>query len=113
MTILDEINFNEGLAAFDWQGVLPSLYSKIQSGEWNGTNWLKEIRNKNAATQNHAINMLGGSETSKFSLGFSYSDQQGIYGSPVEPDNKRYTARLNSEHVILKGSSGRDVVKIL
>ncbi|BBE18639.1 TonB family protein [Aquipluma nitroreducens] len=111
MTILDEINFNEGLASFDWQGVLPSLYSKIQSGEWNGTNWLKEIRNKNAATQNHAINMLGGSETSKFSLGFSYSDQQGIYGSPVEPDNKRYTARLNSEHVILKGSSGRDVVK--
>jgi len=111
MTILDEINFNEGLAAFNWQGVLPSLYSKIQSGEWNGTNWLKEIRNKNAATQNHAINMLGGSETSKFSLGFSYSDQQGIYGSPVEPGNKRYTARLNSEHVLLKSSSGRDVVK--
>jgi len=111
MTVLNEINFNEGLAAYDWAAMMPTLYPKIQSGEWTGTNWLKEIRNKNAAIQNHAINMLGGSETSKFSMGFSYSDQQGIYGSPVEPGNKRYTARLNSEHILLKSSSGLDVVK--
>ncbi len=111
MTILNEINYNEGLAAYDWAAMMPTLYPKIQSGEWTGTNWLKEIRNKNAAIQNHAINMLGGSETSKFSLGFSYSDQQGIYGSPVQPGNKRYTARLNSEHILLKNSVGLDVVK--
>ena len=111
MTVLNEINFNEGLAAYDWAAMMPTLYPKIQSGEWTGTNWLKEIRNKNAAIQNHAINMLGGSETSKFSLGFSYSDQQGIYGSPVEPGNKRYTARLNSEHTLLKNSTGLDVIK--
>jgi len=111
MTVLNEINFNEGLAAYDWATMMPTLYPKIQSGEWTGTNWLKEIRNKNAAIQNHAINMLGGSETSKFSLGFSYSDQQGIYGSPVEPGNKRYTARLNSEHTLLKNSTGLDVIK--
>lgn len=111
MTVLNEINFNEGLAAYDWAAMMPTLHPKIQSGEWTGTNWLKEIRNKNAAIQNHAINMLGGSETSKFSMGFSYSDQQGIYGSPVEPGNKRYTARLNSEHILLKSSSGLDVVK--
>ena len=111
MTILDEVNFNEGLAAYNWAGMLPGLYPKIQSGEWTGTNWLKEIRNKNAAIQNHAINMVGGTEASKFSLGFSYSDQQGIYGTPVQPGNKRYTARLNSEHVLYKSTAGLDVVK--
>lgn len=110
MTILDEVNFNEGLAAYDWATMMPTLYKKVQSG-WEGTNWLKEIRNKNAAIQNHAINMVGGSEASKFSLGFSYSDQQGIYGNPVEPENKHYTARLNSEHVIYKNSAGLDVIK--
>jgi TonB-linked outer membrane protein, SusC/RagA family len=110
MTILDEVNFNEGLAAYDWATMMPTLYKKVQSG-WEGTNWLKEIRNKNAAIQNHAINMVGGSEASKFSLGFSYSDQTGIYGKPVEPENKHYTARLNSEHVIYKNSTGLDVIK--
>lgn len=111
MTILDEINFNEGLAAYDWATMMPDLYNKINSGEWNGTNWINEIRNKNAVTQNHAINIAGGSEISKFSMGFSSVDQQGIYGSPVEPDFKRYTARLNSEHVLLKGTNGFDVIK--
>ena len=111
MTILNEVNFNEGLAPYDWANMIPTLYSKIQDGTWNGTNWLNEIRNKNAATQNHAINIMGGNETSKFSLGISYSDQQGIYGSPVAPDNKRYTARLNSDHVLFKSTSGLNVVK--
>ncbi len=110
MTILDEVNFNEGLAAYDWKTMMPDIYNKVNSG-WEGTNWLKEIRNKNAAIQNHAINMVGGNDASKFSLGFSYSDQQGIYGKPVEPANKHYTARLNSEHVLYKNSTGIDVVK--
>jgi len=111
MSILNEINFNEGLAPYDWATMIPTLDAKIQSGEWNGTNWLSEIRNKNATTQNHAVNILGGNDISKFSLGFSYSDQEGIYGSPVSPDYKRYTARLNSEHILLKSISGLDVIK--
>ncbi|MCX6239645.1 MAG: TonB-dependent receptor [Bacteroidia bacterium] len=110
MNILNEINFNEGLAPYNWATMIPSLNTKVISG-WNGTNWLDEIRNKNATTQNHALNIMGGNEVSKFALGFSYSDQQGIYGTPVEPDSKRYTARLNSEHILLKGNSGLDVVK--
>lgn len=112
MSILDEINFNEGLAPYNWATMIPTLDAKIQSGEWNGTNWLDEIRNKNATTQNHSVNILGGNDISKFSLGFSYSDQQGIYGSPVSPDYKRYTARLNSEHILLKSNSGLNVIKL-
>jgi len=112
MSILDEINFNEGLAPYNWATMIPTLDAKIQSGEWNGTNWLSEIRNKNATTQNHSVNILGGNDISKFSLGFSYSDQQGIYGSPVSPEYKRYTARLNSEHILLKSISGLNVIKL-
>jgi len=110
MTVLNEVNFNEGLAPYDWATMIPTLYTRVLSG-WQGTNWLEEIRNKNATTQNHAINIMGGNDVSKFSFGFSYADQQGIYGSPVEPDSKRYTARMNSEHILLKSTSGLDVVK--
>ncbi len=111
MTILNEVNFNEGLAAYDWATMIPDLNGKITSGQWNGTNWLKEIQNTNAVTQNHSFNLAGGNESSKFSMGFSETDQQGIYGSPVEPDFKRYTVRINSEHILLKGNKGFDVVK--
>lgn len=111
MDIIDEIRFNEGLDGFDWATTIPDIYEDVQNG-WKGTNWLKEIHNADAPTQNHAFNMVGGSEISNFSAGFSYSSQEGIFGSPVEPNYERYTARLNSNHVVLKGKKGFDVIKI-
>ena len=110
MLIQDEINYNEGLAAYDWATMIPDLYNKVQKG-WEGTNWLKEIENSNAPTQNHALNLAGGNDVSKFSMGLSYATQEGIYGSPVEPYYDRITARLNSEHVLYK-NNGIDVIKI-
>lgn len=96
---------------YNWADVLPtSLYNSIMDGSWNGTNWLDEATNKNAPTQNHSFNMTGGNENSRFSLGLSYTSQEGIIGKPVEPDYDRYTARLNSEHVILKNDDF-DVIK--
>ncbi|MCC8095931.1 MAG: SusC/RagA family TonB-linked outer membrane protein, partial [Tannerellaceae bacterium] len=112
MQVMDEISFNNGGSGYDWAGTFPThLYNSIQDGSWNGTNWLEEIRNKNAITQNHAINIAGGSELSKFAMGFSYTQQEGIFGSPVQSEYDRYTARLNSEHIILKGKD-RDIVKV-
>jgi len=111
MSVIDEIRFNEGLDLYDWASLIPDIYAKVQAG-WKGTNWLDEIRNADAPIQNHAFNMAGGSEVSKFSIGFSYSDQEGILGSPVEPDYKRYTARINSEHITYKSKKGLDVIKI-
>ena len=110
MLIQDEINYNEGLAAYDWATMISDLYNKVQKG-WEGTNWLKEIENSNAPTQNHALNLAGGNDVSKFSMGLSYATQEGIYGSPVEPYYDRITARLNSEHVLYK-NNGIDVIKI-
>lgn len=96
---------------YDFAGKIPGLYQKIQNGEWNGTNWMEEIENKNAPTQNHAINISGGSDQSVFSLGFSYSSQEGILGKPVQPMHDKYTFRMNSDHVIFE-NNGLEVIKV-
>ncbi|HLW08282.1 MAG TPA: SusC/RagA family TonB-linked outer membrane protein, partial [Marinilabiliaceae bacterium] len=86
-------------------------WNQIQNGEFKGTNWLKEIENKNAPYQNHAINISGGSDQSTFALGFSYSSQEGVFGAPVEPHNDQYTFRINSDHVILE-KNDMEVIKV-
>lgn len=102
MAIQDERRFNEGLAPYDWASLIPNQYEQIQNGTWNGTNWLEAIHQDNALTQNHAINLTGGSERSTFSLGYSVASQDGIFGKPVAPHLNRHTVRINSDHVILK-----------
>lgn len=102
MAIVNESRFNEGTPLIDFANEIPNQYQSIVDGSWDGTNWLEEARNKNALTQNHAFGLMGGTEVSKFSMGFSYSEQDGIIGKPVEPNFKRYTGRINSEHVLLK-----------
>lgn len=110
MAIQDERRFNEGLEPYDWATLIPNQYEQIMNGTWNGTNWLKEIHNDNALTQNHAFNLTGGNEQSKFSLGYSLAKQDGIFGKPVAPQFTRHTFRINSEHVILKNSDF-DIIK--
>lgn len=103
MTVQDMIAFNEGNPLNDWSKLLPaSLLESIQNGTWNGTNWVKESYNKAAPIQNHSIGITGGTELSKFSMGFTYAKQEGIFGKPVESEYNRYTIRMNSDHVILK-----------
>jgi len=111
MAVQDQINFNEGLAVNDWKTILGSNYDGVQNGTWNGTNWLDAIRNVNAPTHNHALNIVGGNDISKFSLGVSNTSQEGIFGSPVQSKYTRSTFRINSDHVILKSRSF-DVIKI-
>ena len=101
MDIQDQVNFNMGKPTVDWAGILnPALYNSIKDGSFKGTNWLDLIRNVNAPNQNHAVNIVGGSEYSKFSMGVSYANQEGIFGKPVASDYSRITARLNSDHVL-------------
>ena len=110
MTIMNEVRFNEGQSPYDWAALIPKQYEQIQAGTWNGTNWLEEIRNDNALTQNHAFNLTGGNDQSKFSLGYSFTDQAGIFGAPVEPNFSRNNFRINSDHVILKNDDF-DIIK--
>lgn len=111
MSIQNEINFNEGSPAIDYATRLPVIYKKIESGEFNGTDWLNEIRNKNALVYSHALNLTGGSSRSTYSLGFSYTSQDGIFGKQVDPNYERYTFRINSSYILLR-SAGHDVIKI-
>ncbi len=101
MDIQDQVSFNMGKDPIDWKGILnPALYNSIKDGSFQGTDWLDAIRNQNAPNTNHAVNIVGGSDRSKFSMGVSYTNQQGIFGKPVASNYKRVTVRLNSDHVL-------------
>ena len=98
---------NSGVAPVDFASVLPAnLYQSIVNGSWKGTNWVEEMYNKGARTQNHSLNIAGGSADNKISMGLSYTGQDGILGwNQIEPMNakyKRYTFRINSDNVAIK-----------
>lgn len=61
--------------------------------------------------QNHAININGGNDVSTFSLGFAYTKQNGIFGGKNQSEYERYNARLNSDHVLLRGKDF-DIIKM-
>jgi TonB-dependent starch-binding outer membrane protein SusC len=96
-----ESDENAGGPGFNFESDVP-YWDRIQSGEWKGTNWFKEIEQKNAPIQSHTVNISGGSERSIYSIGISYLDQQGILGKQVNNDYKRLNLRLNSEHLLFK-----------
>ena len=108
--IMSEARMMDGLPDWDYARLVPD-WEKIQNGNWKGTNWMDEARNENAPIQNHALNITGGTEQSTYSIGLSYTDQEGIIGAPVQPQYTRYTARINSEHTLYK-KNGLDIIKV-
>lgn len=108
--IMGEAATNTGMDPFDFASLVPN-WEQIENGSWSGTNWLDEMKNKNALTQNHALSFRGGTEQSVYSLGLSYTEQEGTFGKPVVPEYTRYTALINSEHTIVKGK-GYDILKV-
>jgi len=100
---------NDGLDPYDFASLVPD-WDRIQNG-WEGPQWLKSIRNKNAPTQNYALNISGGTEQSVYSVGVSYTSQEGIFGKPVVPDFQRITTRVNTEYILYK-KNNLDVIKV-
>ena len=83
MHVMDLVRFNSGESARDWASYFQgyeNLLTSYQNGSNPGTNWLEALRNKNAVTTSHALNVSGGSELSKFSVGVGYQYQDGIFG---------------------------------
>lgn len=112
----DMAHKNAGTEPYKWDELLPAdLLSRVRSGEWKGTNWVEEMYNKGALTQNHSVNVAGGSADNKYSIGFSYTGQDGILGynkiEPVNAEYRRYTFRVNSDHVVIK-RNGLDILKV-
>ncbi len=103
MAVMDQLNFNTGSQPYNWTNYMSQeQYDRFMSGADKGTNWLDAIRNKNAITTSHSLNLAGGSERSKFSTGVSYTKQEGTLGKPVASDYQRFTVRMNSEHILWK-----------
>ncbi len=124
MFIMDEGRANDGLAPNDWETMVKNnsyinsnfpgnlgtqlgedIWANLQSG-WEGTDWVEEMSMKNAPVQNHSLNITGSSKDVIYALGVSYFDQSGILGGDlIDAGFKRFTARLNTEMVLVKGSS--------
>ena len=113
MAIQDEGRIMDGLEPWNWETYIPAQHLKaIQDGTWQGTNWLKEILNKDALVQNHAINFTGGTDRSRYAIGGAFTQQEATMGVPGDaPETKRYNFRVNSDHVIVK-KGNLDVLKI-
>ncbi len=113
MNAQDMMRFNQGLSAYDWSEYIDAdLLEAYQNGTNPGTNWLEALRNKNAVTTNHALNIAGGTDRSHFSIGTGYQLQEGTFGNPAPSNYRRFTFRINSDHVLLRAADGRDVIKV-
>ena len=108
--IMSEARMMDGLPDYDYASLVPD-WEAVKNGTWKGTNWLDESRNKNAPIQNHALNVIGGTEQSVYSIGLAYTNQEGIIGSPAQPKYIRYTARVNSEHTLYRKGK-LDIIKV-
>ena len=107
---------NSSLPEVDFSAVLPAnLYQSIMNGSWKGSNWVEEMYNKGAITQNHSMNLAGGSADHRYSMGLSYTGQDGILGynkiEPVYAKYRRYSFRINSDNVAIKRNN-LDLLKI-
>lgn len=113
MEVMDQVRFNSGESGYDWKSIMgEDLYNSYMDDSNEGTNWVEAIRNKNAVTTSHSLNVTGGSDRSTFSMGAGYQYQDGVFGNVVKSDYRRFTFRINSEHVIYRNDKGMDVVKI-
>jgi len=105
MAVMDQVAYNNGGQPYDWSKFVDAdLLTAYQNGTNPGTDWV------NAVVTNHALNVTGGSEFSKFSTGIGYQYQDGAFGGPVKTDYRRFTFRINSEHVIYR-KGDVDVIK--
>jgi TonB-linked SusC/RagA family outer membrane protein len=111
MEIINKAREIQGVEPYVWENYIPKQYPLIMNGTWNGTNWLEETTIDNAPMHNASINISGGSDLSRFALGFTKYHQTGTLGAPADPKFDRYTVRLNSDYSLIR-KHGRDVLKV-
>jgi TonB-linked SusC/RagA family outer membrane protein len=104
MYVQDEARVMDGYQPYNWGIFIPAAdLSDINNGTWKGTNWLKEIINKDAPVQNYALNITGGKNNSTYSIGFSYTNQESTMGVPdAMPNMERYNFRVNTDNTVIK-----------
>lgn len=100
--IMNEAQINDGLAPFNFASMVPN-WDKIESGEWKGTNWVDEIIGDDAPQQNYSFGVSGGNSLGNYSIGLSYTSQEGLIGrNYFKSKYDRYSARINTEWSLIK-----------
>ncbi|RKD88281.1 TonB-linked SusC/RagA family outer membrane protein [Mangrovibacterium diazotrophicum] len=89
-TIYNEASDNDGTERL-------SDYSDPSSMQ-DLTDWQDEVF-RTAIDQNYVVGLSGGSEKSSFNMSFNLKDAEGVL---INTYNKRYTFRLNSDHLVGK-----------
>ena len=113
ISIQNESRVMDGLPIYSWENLIPARdLASIRNGSWKGTNWIKEILNKNAPIQSHSIGVNSGTERFVSSLGFTFLQQEATMGVPSDvPILNRFNARINTESVISK-KEDFDILKV-
>ena len=98
------IMINEGLMN---SGSAPRYSDPSEYGE--GTNWQKEVFNRNAPQQNHELSISGATESMSYYLSLGYVDQEGIVGGNFNRSNyNRLTLRSNTSFTLLDKKNERN-----
>ncbi|MFI3332915.1 MAG: TonB-dependent receptor [Rikenellaceae bacterium] len=90
---------------WNWSEWVPQYILDDVANGWEGTNWFDEMTNENAPMQSHAVTVTGGTDMTRYSAGYSYFDQEGIFGAPVEPNMTRHNFRTNMDNVLMTNGS--------
>ncbi len=113
VNIQNESRMMDGLPNYNWDNLIPSAdLTAIRNGSWKGTNWLKEILNKNAPIQSHSISINSGTDQYCSSIGLTFLQQEATMGVPSQiPTLSRFNGRINTESTIFKKGS-LDILKV-
>ncbi|HCH44399.1 MAG TPA: SusC/RagA family TonB-linked outer membrane protein [Algoriphagus sp.] len=87
LTPENEHKLNEG-----WQS-MPDPVDPSKTIIFDEVNW-QDVLFRQALTQNHYIQVSGGSEKARFDMGIGYLDNQGV---AISTDFKRFTVRMNGD----------------
>ncbi|MFI3286808.1 MAG: TonB-dependent receptor [Rikenellaceae bacterium] len=94
---------------WNWSEWIPDYILQDVEDGWEGTNWFDEMTNSNAPMQSHSVTISGGNDQTRYSTGYTYFDQEGVFGSPVEPNMTRHNMRMNLDNVLLR-KGDREVI---
>ena len=100
--IMNEQHLNSGGSPGNLPFDLNNMPVYTEQGSANN-DWLDEMFEENAVTQNYTVGLSGGSEASNYSVSVSYTGQDGIVGGANVSNYNRLGGRVNSEHKLYDG----------
>ena len=110
VTALNQGNYIDESSLRKWGKVSDTPDGLLQANGLNesmygnaNTDWVKEIKNKNALTHQYNVAIRGGSEKTNYSFSFNATDQEGLY---INDKLERYGARLSVDTDISKRFKG-------